>query len=418
MKDYEMMGLVSKVMLEEGRDTETPKSPYTVASPPSLPGSTPHIRHAEESEDSNTSGARSTPSNFTAPLSLDHPLTHTTPTLVPFLCRTACVPMRVPPAMSHGLSASIAEVEAMSDSAFYKRFRSSYESSPPSSPDLPLQKCSQSTSELVEDDEEAKDEEEEDKEVEESSDSDSESEDAEDEGPATGDKGPTAGNEGLAVRDEGPGIRVESLGLGEDEAVPKGQQRATPVVETAICEPLGLGYGALRHWEIASRKGRMPSVFEVGQGSRFVPEPERPERVSALRQPTLTTWIDPEDGRVYIDIPAYPPPAPHVQTSPSPEWSSGSLLVSPAPFIIPLPISSPMIPLIVPSRVASSTTSEAKGFLTELGAQVEMKGGLIYDHTVRLGELSPALFERYDRDIGELFTSSGAIRDEIYSKRY
>ncbi|GJR05425.1 hypothetical protein Tco_0528409 [Tanacetum coccineum] len=38
------------------------------------------------------------------------------------------------------------------------------------------------------------------------------------------------------------------------------------------------------------------------------------------------------------------------------------------------------------------------------GAQVEMQGGLIRDHTVRLEELSSALFERYDRDIGELFT--------------
>ncbi|GKF02128.1 hypothetical protein Tco_0029051, partial [Tanacetum coccineum] len=90
-----------------------------------------------------------------------------------------------------------------------------------SPPDLPLQKHSRGTFELVEDNEE-EDEDEEDEEVEESSDSDSESEDAEDE------------------------------------------------------------------------------------------DPERPERVSALRQPTLTTWIDSEDGRAYIDIPAYPPPAPPV----------------------------------------------------------------------------------------------------------
>ncbi|GJT41053.1 hypothetical protein Tco_0940918 [Tanacetum coccineum] len=115
----------------------------------------------------------------------------------------------------------------------------------------------------------------------------------------------------------------------------------------------------------------MPSVFEVGQGSGSVPEPERPERVSALRQPTLTTWIDPEDGRAYIDVPAYLPPAPPVQTPPSPEWSSGSLPISPAPSTIPSPISSPMIPLTV-----------------------EMLGGMSHDHTVRLGELSPTMFER------------------------
>ncbi|GKG33004.1 hypothetical protein Tco_0430514 [Tanacetum coccineum] len=45
-------------------------------------------------------------------------------------------------------------------------------------------------------------------------------------------------------------------------------------------------------------------------------------------------------------------------------------------------------------------------------------GGLIHDHTVQLGELSPALFERCDRDIGELFTRSGVVRDEIFSQRY
>ncbi|GJS25961.1 hypothetical protein Tco_0486581 [Tanacetum coccineum] len=223
------------------------------------------------------------------------------------------------------------------------------------------------TSELVEDD---KDEDEEDEEVKESSDSDNESEDAKDEGPAVGD-------EGLAAGDEGLGMRVGSLGLGGDEVVPKGQQWAASVVETVV-------------------------------------EPQRPERVSALRQPTLTTWIDPEDGRVYIDVPAYPPPAPPVQTLPSPEWSSSSLSVSTAPSIVP----SPMIPLNIPSLVASPATAEADGFLTELGARVEMQRGLIHDHTVRLRELSPALLKRYDRDIMELFTRSGAVRDKIFSHKY
>nr|GEW94291.1 hypothetical protein [Tanacetum cinerariifolium] len=66
----------------------------------------------------------------------------------------------------------------------------------------------------------------------------------------------------------------------------------------------------------------------------------------------------------YINILAYPPPAP-VQTPLSPEWSS----VSPA-----------MV--------------EAEGLLTEFRAQVEMHGGLIHNYMVQLGELSPALFER------------------------
>ncbi|GJY27057.1 hypothetical protein Tco_0401783 [Tanacetum coccineum] len=45
-------------------------------------------------------------------------------------------------------------------------------------------------------------------------------------------------------------------------------------------------------------------------------------------------------------------------------------------------------------------------FLNEL---VEMQGGLIHDHAVQLEELSPTLFKRYDRDIGELFTRSGRL---------
>nr|GEV44192.1 hypothetical protein [Tanacetum cinerariifolium] len=332
---------------EDPTETETPESPHTVASLTSLPDSTPPTCHAEESKDSDS---------------------------------TARMAVRVLHAMSPGLSASIAEVAAMSDSAFRKRFRSSYANSPSSSPpDLPSRKRSRGTSKLVEDEEE-EDEEEDDVELEESLDSDSKSEDVEEEGPTVRDEGSAAGDEGLAARDEGPGIRVESLGLGGDEAIHEGQQRATLVVVTAVGEPLGLGYGALRHREIASREGQMPSVFEVGQGSGSVPEPERPER-----------------------------------TPPSLKWSSGSLYVSPAPSTVLSPILSPMISLTIPSPVASLVTAEDDGFLIKLGTQFEMQGGLIHDHTVRLGDLSPALFERYYRDIGELFTRSGAVRDEIFS---
>ncbi|GKA66661.1 hypothetical protein Tco_0766469, partial [Tanacetum coccineum] len=285
--------------------TETPESPHTVASPTPLLDSTPPKRHAEDSVDSETSGARPTSSDFTTPLSPDHPLTHASPTLVPILRRTTRMAVRVPPAMSPGLSASIEKVVAMSNSTFHK---------------------SRDKEEEEEDDEED-DDEEEDEEIDESLDSDSESEEAEDE---------------------------------------------APVVETAVGEPLGLGYEALRRQEIALREGQMPSVFEVGQGSGSVPEPERPKRVSVLMQPTLSIWIDPKDGIAYIDVPTYPPPVPPVQTPPSPEWSSGSFPVSLAPSIVPSPISSPMIPLTVPSPVASPATAEAKGFLTELGSQVEM----------------------------------------------
>nr|GEZ46610.1 hypothetical protein [Tanacetum cinerariifolium] len=326
-------------------EAETPESPHTVA-PPTC--------HVGESEGSGTSGARSTSSNSTMPLSLDHLLTHTTHVLVLSPRRIACMAVRVPPMMSPSLPVSIAEMAAMPDLAFRKRFRSSYDSLP--SPTFP-----------------------EDEVVEENSDSDSKSEDAEDQGPIAKDEDPAAGDEGLDARDEGPSFRVESLSLGGDETIPEGQQRAAPVVETAVGEHLGLGYGALRLQDIASRDGQMPSVFDLGQASGSVPESERLERVSALRQPTLTTWIHPEDGIVYIDDPAYPPPTLPVQTQPSPKWSSSSLPISLAPYIVPLPISSPMISLTVPSSVASPATAEAEGFLNELGAQVEMQSGAVKD---------------------------------------
>ncbi|GJU43224.1 hypothetical protein Tco_1200490 [Tanacetum coccineum] len=349
---------------EDPIETETPESPLTVAPPTSLPESTP-------------------------------------PTLVPILRRTARMAVRVPPAMSPGLSASMAEVAAMSESAFRKRFRSSYESSPSSSPpDLPSRKRYRGTSELVEDDDE------EDEEIEESLDSDSVTGD---EDPATGDEGPGMGVESRGLDDESHGLDNESHGLDDEghSVESDGLRNKRWKLYLRVSTASGCGDSherAFRTW--------------VGQDSGSAPEPERPERVSASRQPTLTTWTDPKDGMVYIDVPAYLPPAPHVQRPPSPEWSSSSLPISPAPSIVHSPISSPMIPLTVPSPVATPATAETEGFLTKLGAQVEMQGGLIHDHVVRLEELSPTLFERYDRDIGDLFTMSGAVRDEIFSQRY
>ncbi|GKB85551.1 hypothetical protein Tco_0957823, partial [Tanacetum coccineum] len=194
---------------------------------------------------------------------------------------TACMAVRVPLVMSSGLSASMAEVEAMSKSAF------------------------------LEDDNEEKYDDEEDEEIEESLDFDSVSKDAEDEGPTIEDEDPIVGDKGLVAGDEGPGMGVKSrdlddeshglddeghsvesdrLGLGEEEeAIPESQQQAVPVVEAAVSTPLGLGYGALRRRELAIEEDYVYSTFEVGQGSEPVPEPKRPERVSASSQSTLTT---------------------------------------------------------------------------------------------------------------------------------
>ncbi|GJX56150.1 hypothetical protein Tco_0286047 [Tanacetum coccineum] len=292
-----------------------------------------------------------------------------------------------PTSLHESIPPTLFPILSMSESAFRKRFRSSCKSSPSSSPpDLPSRKRYRGTFELVEDDDK------EDEEIKKSLDSDSVSEDAEDEGPTAADEDPTMGDEGLAAGDRGPGIGVEScgpddeirglddeghsvesdgLGLGEDEeVVHEGQQQAVLVVGTTMSMHLGLGYGALRCQELALEEDHVYSTFEVGHGFRSAPKPERPERVSASRQPTLTTWTDPEDGMVYIDVPAYPLPAPPVETPPLPEWSSGSLPISLSPSIVPLPISSPMIPLTVPSPVATPATAETEGFLTDLGAQV------------------------------------------------
>ncbi|GJW22193.1 hypothetical protein Tco_0032815 [Tanacetum coccineum] len=199
-------------------------------------------------------------------------------------------------------------------------------------------------------------------------DSDSVSEDAEDEGPtaededpAAGDKCLTAGVEGPSMDDEsyglddeshgmyddshglddeGHGVESDGLSLEEDEeVVPEGQQQAAPVVGTVVSASLGLG---------------------------STPESERPERVSTSRQPTLTIWTDPKDSMVYNYFPAYPPPAPPVHTLPSPEWTSGSLSISPSLSVVPSPILSPMIPLTIPSPIATPATAETEGFLTEL----------------------------------------------------
>ncbi|GJS42620.1 hypothetical protein Tco_0567663 [Tanacetum coccineum] len=222
---------------EDPIDTETPESPLTIAPPIPLSESTP-------------------------------------PVLFPILRKTARMAVHVPHAMSSSLSVDMVEVAAMSESAFRKRFRSSYESFPyVSPPDLPSRKRYR-----------------------------------------------------------------EDEGLCEDCRI---MLRRTVGFTAAGRGAPDLGYGALRHCELALEEGDVYNTFET----------------------------DPEDGMICIDIPDYPPPAPPVQTPPLPEWTSGSLPISLSPSDDPSPISSPMIPLTVPSLVATPAAVETEGFLTELGAQ-------------------------------------------------
>ncbi|GJV36544.1 hypothetical protein Tco_1409021 [Tanacetum coccineum] len=182
-------------------------------------------------------------------------------------------------------------------------------------------------------------------------------------------------------------------------------------METAVSEPLGLGYGALRRRELAVEEDQVPSTFEVGQSSRSVPEQQGAERVSAFRLLTLVTWVDLEDDRVYTDIPAYAPPLAPVQTLPYPEWSYGSFPISPSSPLVPSPIASPV-------ATPTATISVDEDQFLEVGVQLELYGSILHDHTQRLDALPPTLFADIDRDVRELYTRSGVVRDKIFLQRY
>ncbi|GKD75127.1 hypothetical protein Tco_1333409 [Tanacetum coccineum] len=115
------------------------------------------------------------------------------------------------------------------------------------------------------------------------------------------------------------------------------------VEDTAADEPLGLGYGAARRRALELAEDPVPSTFEVGQSSRSVPNQQRADEISTPRLPTHPTWVDPKDGTVYIDIEFDATSVRAlVQTPASPEWTSGSLPISPASMTVPSPVSSPV----------------------------------------------------------------------------
>ncbi|GJS74712.1 hypothetical protein Tco_0707553 [Tanacetum coccineum] len=297
-------------------------------------------------------------SDSITPLSPEHPLTYVSPTPTRFLFhrRTARMAVRTQSTLSPGMSARIAEAAALSPSSFCKRYRSSYETpSPSSSLTLPVWTRYRGTYELI-----------------------------------------------LDTDSEGDELGEEDIE--EDESSDADQERervmAVLVVDIAASEPLGLGYEAARRRALESTEEIAPSMYEVGQSSRSVPEQEGAERISAFRQPTLVTWVDPEDGRVYTDILTYLPLAAPVQTPPSPEWSLGSLPVSPSSPVVPSSIASPV------ATPAAAISVDEDQFL-DVGAQLELHRSILHDHTQRLDALPPILFEGYDRDLRKLYTRSG-----------
>nr|GEV97536.1 putative ubiquitin family protein [Tanacetum cinerariifolium] len=286
-------------------------------------------------------------SDSTAPLSPDHPLTHISPTPTPtrasFNRKTTRMAVRAQPAMSTGLSASVPEAMTLSDSAF----------------------CKSEGDELGYED-------------------------------IKEDESLDADDEGERSDDEGHGSDDESRGLGDKDH--RLDDEAVSVMDTTASKPLGLGYRAARRRTLKSIKEIAPSTYEVGQSSRSMAEQHGADKVSAFRQPTLTTWVDPKDDRVYTDIPVYPPIAP-VQTPLSPEWSSGSFHVSPSSPVVPSHIASPV-------ATPTATISIDEGQFLEVGAQLELHGSILHDHTQRLDALPPTLFADIDRDVRELYTRS------------
>ncbi|GJS63591.1 hypothetical protein Tco_0678155 [Tanacetum coccineum] len=203
----------------------------------------------------------------------------------------------------------------------------------------------------------------------------------------------------------------ESSDTNDERENDEGQQQAVLVVDTAASEPLGLGYGAAKSRALQSTEEIAPSKYEVEQSSRSMPEHEGAERVSAFTQTILVTWVDPEDGKVYTDILTYVPLAAPVQTPPSPDWSLGSLPISPSSSIVPSPIASPV-------ATPAATISVDEDHFLEVGVQLEIHGSILHDHTQHLDVLPPTLFEVYDRDLRELYTRSVAVRDAIFSQSY
>nr|GEV93762.1 retrotransposon protein [Tanacetum cinerariifolium] len=117
-----------------------------------------------------------------------------------------------------------------------------------------------------------------------------------------------------------------------------------------------------------------PSLEDEGHGSE--------DNGPSLEEDEEEEAADLEDDKVYIDIPTYVPPVAPVQIPPSPKWSSGSLPVSPSSLVVPTSVASPVTTLA--TTIAVDEDQYLKG---------------------------------YDRDRRELYTRSGAVRDEIFSHR-
>ncbi|GKA87846.1 hypothetical protein Tco_0809610 [Tanacetum coccineum] len=192
--------------------------------------------------------------------------------------------VRTQPTLSLGYSANLTEAMTLSPSSFRKRYISSYETpsssaSPASSLTLPVRKRYRGTFELI-------------------LDTKTKGNESEAEG---------TGSESEESEDEGPDSK------GEEAASEDQQLQVVSVEDTAADEPMGLGYRAAKRRVLELAEGPMPSTFEVGQSSRFVPDQQVADETPRL--PTRPIWVDPKDGTIYLDIEFDPPSRAPVQTS-------------------------------------------------------------------------------------------------------
>nr|GEZ78136.1 hypothetical protein [Tanacetum cinerariifolium] len=235
----------------------------------------------------------------------DHPLTHVspthTPTQVSFHRSTARMVVRTQPTLSLGMSARIVKVAALSPSSFCKRYRSSYETSS-SSLTLLGRRIPRKIKRM---------------------------------------------RVRMRMTRESQGLDDEGHGLGDEDH------------GLAVSKPLVLGYGEARRHACELIEEIAPSTYEVWQSYISMPKQGGVERISAFRQPTLVTWVDPEDDRVYTNVPAYASPGAPVQTPPSPDWSFDSLPISPSSLVVPPYIASLMATATATIKVDEDQFTEA-----------------------------------------------------------
>ncbi|GJY31296.1 hypothetical protein Tco_0414791 [Tanacetum coccineum] len=173
-----------------------------------------------------------------------------------------------------------------------------------------------------------------------------------------------------------------------EEAASEDQQPTISVKGTTADEPLGLGYGAARRRALELAEDTSRNTFKVRQSSKSVPE----QADHTPRLPARPTWVDPKDASL-------------------------------------------IVPSLVPSLVTTpaATIAVDEDEFLKVGAQLQLNGSILHDHTLRLDALPPTLIKGFGWDITELVDSalwqpvlaleawarqSDAQREDMWQARY